>query len=330
MINKKVISSKNLFHNLSFFSDKKICAMVKSNAYGHGIETIVKLLCDKVEYFGVANEIEGSKVRRYTNKPILVVGRVKNFRLCREKNLEIMVDDIESIEKAEKFGLGMHLKINCGMNRFGLSSLLAARIVNKYLKEHKILLKSIFCHFPNTDNKIQTRRQYKRFLKLRNCISQKTVLCLGGSNVKNYPFDFDMIRVGIGLYGYERYGLLPVLKIKSQVVKIFYAHKGEYIGYGKKYKVKKCGFFAIVPIGYGDGLFRNLSGKFCVLIKGKNYHAVGNICMDMFFVKIDDSVKVGDDVVVFDDAKGFAKKIGSITYEVLTNFSKLRADTVIE
>jgi alanine racemase len=332
MKNYKVINSHNLLHNLSQFNSKKVCAMVKANAYGHGVQEVVSILSDKVECFAVANEVEGSIVRKYTQKPIIVVGKAQDYMLCRKHNLEIMVESLDGLKLAQKHHLetNCHLKINCGMNRFGLSSLLAARIVNKYLKEHKILLKSIFCHFPNTDNKIQTKRQYKRFLKLRNCISQKTVLCLGGSNVKNYPFDFDMIRVGIGLYGYEMCGLLPVLKIKSQVVKVFYAHKGEYIGYGKKYRVKKCGFFAIVPVGYGDGLFRNLSGKFCVLINGKSYHTVGNICIDMFFVKIDDSVKVGDEVIVFDDAKVFAKKLGSITYEVLTNFSKLRADTVIE
>lgn len=330
MINKKIIKKENLFHNLSMYLNKKVCAMIKADAYGHGLSTIVKLLNDKVDYFGVANEIEGCKARKFTTKPILIVGKAHNLELCKKNNLEIMVDDKETIEKAAKLGLGMHLKINCGMNRFGISSFLSARVINRYLEDNKIGLKSIFCHFSNTNNRKQTTCQYGTFLRLRKCIKQDVPICFGGSNIVDYPFEFDMVRVGIGLYGYERKGLSPVMGIKSKVVKIFYVHKGEYVGYGKKYKVKKNRYFAIVPVGYGDGLFRALSGKFSVKIGKKTYKSVGNICMDMFFVKIDNTVKVGDEVVVFDDANAFSQKLNTISYEVLTNFSKIRADTIVE
>lgn len=330
MINKKVILRENLYQNLKLFSGKKVCAMVKSDAYGHGIEAIVKLLSDKVDYFGVANETEGRLVRKITDKPILVVGKATNLMICKQNNLEIMVDDKIMIEKAAKLGLGIHLKINCGMNRFGVSSIFSARVINKMLKENKIVLKSIFCHFSDTSNAKLTKQQYDRFLKIRNCITQNVTICFGGSNITKYPFVYDMIRVGIGLYGYEMKNLQPVMKIKSKVIKVFYAYKGEYIGYGKKYKIKRNGFFAIVPVGYGDGLFRNLSGKFSVQIGEKTYKSVGNICMDMFFIKVDGSVKSGDEVVVLKNAQDFAKKLNTISYEVLTNFSKIRADTIVE
>ena len=131
------------------FSFKKVCAMVKSDAYGHGIENIVKLLSDKVEYFGVANEFEGERVRKLTDKPILVVGKVCDYDLCKKCNLEIMVDDEMSIKCAIENGLkdNLHLKINCGMNRFGVSSKISAKIIDRLLTENDIKLKSIFTHF---------------------------------------------------------------------------------------------------------------------------------------------------------------------------------------
>jgi alanine racemase len=131
------------------------------------------------------------------------------------------------------------------------------------------------------------------------------------------------------MYGYGRAGLLPIMRIESFVEKIFYASAGEHIGYGTKFEVKRDGFYAIVPVGYGDGLRRNLSGKFYVSINGIKYKSVGNICMDAFFVKVDKNVKVGDKVVVMENAEQFAKKINTISYEILTGFSNFRGKTEI-
>ena len=123
--------------------------------------------------------------------------------------------------------------------------------------------------------------------------------------------------------------IIYFLKIKSFVKKVFYAKAGEFVGYGSGFLVKKSGYFAVVPIGYADGLMRKLSNKFCVEINSKNYHAVGNICMDCFFVEVDENVKVEDEVVVMKDAEQFAKISKTIPYEILTNFSKLRGETKI-
>lgn len=331
MYNQKIINKENLFFNLNQFEGKKICAMVKSNAYGHGCKQIVKLLEGKVDYYGVANEAEGKFVRRFTKSPILIVGRTENFDICRKYNLECMVDCEEEIEKAVRFGLGdsLHLKINCGMNRFGVKSCFEAKRIDNLLNEKRVMLKSIFTHFPNADNRKQTEKNYQKFVKVMSEVSQKPPLCFGGSNLKNFDFEFDMLRVGIGLYGYGTDNLKPVLSVKSHITKVFYANKGEYIGYGRKYRALKGGFYAIVPIGYGDGLFRGLSGNFSVIIGGKSFQSVGNICMDMFFVKVDKDVYEGQEVVVLSDANVFAKKMKTIPYEVLTNFSKLRAEIKI-
>lgn len=331
MKNFKMISSKNLLENLSYFQTKKICAMVKSNAYGHGVEQIVNLIENKVDYFGVVNVEEGLAVRKLTKKPILICSKVTNYECCRKNKLEIMIDDESDLRNAVKCGLknSLHLKINCGMNRFGVKSLFALRGIDNFLQTENIKLKSIYTHFPRTEDSKSTNESYQLFEKFRREVSQDTMVCFGGSGIFDYGFEFDMLRLGICLYGYNNKNLKPVMKIVSFVSKIFYAKRGEHIGYGNEYIVGKDSFFAVVPVGYGDGLRRNLSGNFRVTINGKTYQSVGNICMDAFFVKIDGSVGVGDKVEVMNDAEYFAKKLKTISYEVLTSFSCFRGETII-
>lgn len=331
MNNIKVLDSSALYANLNQFSKMKVCAMVKANAYGHGLKEIVNLLKDKVEYFGVANVSEGLVVRKLTERPVLIVGKTDDFSLCKKHNLEIMIDDENDIKQAVKHGLQdqCHLKINCGMNRFGAKSNLSLKLLNMALEENKIKLKSIYTHFPNSTNKSQTKKQYLTFVEQKKLISQQPIICLGGSEIVDYNFDFQMLRVGIGLYGYEHKNLHPVMKIYSKIVKIFFAKKGETIGYGKKYVVKHDAFYGVVPMGYADGIARGLSGKIFVVIGGKKFEVVGDICMDVFFVKVDRTVKVGDKVCILSDAELFAKKLGTISYEILANFSGARATTKI-
>lgn len=332
MKNYKVINSHNLLHNLSQFNSKKVCAMVKANAYGHGVQEVVSILNDKVDCFGVANEVEGSIVRKNTQKPIIVVGKAQDYMLCRKHNLEIMVESLDGLKLAQKHHLEKHchLKINCGMNRFGVKSIDQMQKIDRFLESNHIKLKSVFTHFSDTANAQKTKDQYQRFLMLKSAISQDTQVCFGGSGIIGYPLDFQMIRVGIGLYGYESENLLPVMKIVSFVSKIFVATRGEYIGYGDKFLVKDDGFYAVVPVGYADGLKRSLAENFCVEIKGKMYRSVGNICMDVFFVMVDESVHENDEVIVMSDAGQFAEKCKTISYEILTGFSSFRGETKIE
>ncbi|MDE6583515.1 MAG: alanine racemase [Clostridia bacterium] len=332
MKNLKIIDKSNLIDNVNHFKNKKICAMVKSNAYGHGLAEIVKILNRNVDYFGVVSVEEGIKVRKVSDKPILICSRVDNLKACKQYDLEVIAEDENDLNTFFKAGLkdSCHLKINSGMNRYGLKSVLSAKMVNEFLIEKEITLKSICSHFSMTESRRATNMAYRRFTKLRSLIAQDSLICFGGGNIYNYPFDFDMVRVGVGLYGYGQKGLKPVMKIVSHVSKILYAKKGEYIGYGQNYNLTKNEIFAVVPLGYGDGLRRNLSGNFRVIINGKKYASVGNICMDAFFVKVDKSVKVGDEVVVMNDAQYMAKKLETISYEVLTGFSNLRGDTIVK
>ena len=331
MKNLKLLDEERIIENLSHFSAKKVCAMVKSDAYGHGLEQVVKLLDGKVLYFGVAHVEEAILVRKWIQAPVLVCSKIDDIKKCARHNLDVMVEDERDVRLCLKNGLkdNMHLKINCGMNRFGVGSVLSVQILNDILEEENISLKTIYTHFPCTENKKITWKNYYNFQKLRAEITQNASNCFGGSNILNYPFDFDIVRVGIGLYGYGNKELKPVMQICSYVEKIAFVKRGQFVGYGTKFRAKKDVYVAIVPVGYGDGLRRGLSGKFCVEINRKHYHAIGNICMDAFFVQVDKNVKVGDAVIVMDDAEIFAKQLQTIPYEILTGFSSFRGKTVV-
>ena len=331
MKNFKVINRENLLYNLEHFSGKKIIAMVKANAYGHGLKEIVCTIENKVDGFGVVNTDEARQVRKLTDKKILVCSKVDDFRTCKNLDLDILIDDEVDLLRAISFGLEkkINLNINCGMNRFGVKSELALQGLNRILEEKNIKLQSICTHFPRTESRSYTRKNYERFLLLKSKISQNPQICFGGSGIFDYGFDYDFLRLGLGLYGYGYKNLRKVMSIYSHVSKILFAKKGEYIGYGKKFCVLKDGFF-VVPVGYGDGLRRALSGKFDVKINQKVFCSVGNICMDAFFVEVDNSVKVGDEVEVMCDAEIFAKECGTISYEILTGFSNLRGKTIVK
>ena len=330
MKNIKYIDKTALICNLEKYSNKQICLMVKSNAYGHGMAEIVKIATRYVEAFGVINIKEAVKVRLLTKKRVIVFAPVTEYRLCKKHDIEFIVENEEDLRKVIKANCAhlCHLAINVGMNRFGTKSEIVLKSINNILEENDIKLKSIYTHFPTTNKRKLTKKQYQKFSKLKSCISQNASVFLGGSGVWKYDFCYDTLRLGIGAYGYEN-GDKPVMTIFSKVIKKYYCKKGEYIGYGRKYRVTKSGFYGVVPVGYGDGLFRCLSQKFCVKINGKRYKSVGNICMDAFFVKIDKNIKVGDDVIVMDDASYIAKKARTIPYEILTSFSKLRGRTVV-
>ena len=319
MENFKYLNLDALRYNLACYQSKKVVLMVKSNAYGHGIKEIVSLTSAYVDAFGVVSEREAEVVRNFCDKRIIIFAPATNLNACRD--FEIIVDNEEDLRKAIDFGCKIHLAINVGMNRFGTKSEIVLKSMNHILSEAD--LKSIYTHFPDTSDPARTKRQYERFCDLRNLISHPAPVCFGGSGIYNYPFSFDAIRLGIGAYGYEK-NRMPVMSIVSHITKIFYAKSGEYIGYGKKYRVKKAGFFGVVNVGYGDGLMRALSQNFSVEINGKKFEAVGNICMDAFFVKIDKSVSIGDEVLVMSDASYLAKRAKTIPYEILTNFSNLR------
>lgn len=320
-MNKKVIDFEALDENLRLYSNKKICAMVKANAYGHGEKEIVNHLKNKVEYFGVSSLSEAERIRALCDNKILIASPCFNIDKCKKQDFEFIVDNLDFLEDCRKkkcLDL-VHLKLNTGMNRFGFDcddkkSLKRLRL---FLKENQV--NGMSTHFSNLSDRKTTIDQYNKFCKIKKFLHVDPLIHFGGSGVINYPFDYDMIRVGLGMYLGEK----RVMRIYSKISEIRELNSGK-VGYDGKYEVKRPTKIALVPIGYADGLLRIYSG--CkVLVNGEECPIVGRICMDLCFIDVSDiKCEVGDEVEILHNLYEISKRTKLTPYEIFTNFNNLR------
>lgn len=331
-----IINTKTLKNNLKNIKCKKICAMVKANAYGLGVKNVCPILKKYVNYFGVATVDEAVEIRQFdkTTK-ILVVGISENYEQCVKNNIEITIGDYHNFLLLEKFikqnkvcKIKIHLKINSGMNRYGFKSLKDFQKVLKAIKNNKnIELVGIFTHFSNLKNKDcfnQEKSKFDAFLsKVKN--KENLLIHYGGGEADNV-MQFkpnEMLRVGFNLFQ-------NVVVVKSKVVAINVVKKGENVGYNGTYIAPQKTKIAVVGMGYADGVNWQLSNKGTVKIKNQLCKIIGNVCMDVFFVDVNGvNVEAGDDVVVFDNAFEWAKICETSPYEILTSFNQRRMEVCL-
>lgn len=349
------VNLENLIHNLNFYRSKlrpdtKIMVMVKALAYGGGNFEIANLLqFHKVDYLGVAYGDEAVELRKNgIHIPIMIMNvSSTSFRLLKEYNLEPeiysldqLVDFLDYFENMQDLP-SIHIKLETGMNRLGFTEANLQRLIEQ-LKLHKNLkVKSIFSHLAGSEDPRHadyTQQQAERFERMSSAIMDNLwykpmqhLVNTGG--IANYPkLHFDMVRLGIGLHGFdptqtEQGQLKIVSSLKCNVSQVKKIPAGESIGYGRSGFAKKDTTIAIVPIGYADGYLRafgNGIGK--MLINGQLVPTIGNVCMDMTMIDVTDvSVKSGDEVVIFGEKPGIsdlADWIKTIPYEILTNVSQ--------
>lgn len=320
-MNKKIIDFEALESNLERYKSKKICAMVKANAYGHGVKEITNFLEDKVEYFGVSSLKEAEEIRSISDKKILIASPCYNISECKKKHLDFIVDNFDELEECRKKNCLdlVHIKINTGMNRFGFDcdDKKTLKKLRLFFKENQVA--GLSTHFSNLKDRKLTISQYTKFLKVKKFLHADCLVHLGGSNVINYNFDYDMIRAGLGLY----LGDKRVMRIYSKIMEIRDLTSGS-VGYEEKFEITKPTRLALIPIGYADGLLRSYSG--CkVLINGEECPIVGRICMDLCFVDVTNvCCEVGDEVEVLHNIFEVMKRTKLTPYEIFTNFNNLR------
>lgn len=329
-MNKKVLSCEALHFNLDYFNSfaPQICAVVKADAYGHGLEEVVKILGNRPDYYGVANESEARRVESVNkDAKVLILGKVSDFSLAKHYFLTAV--SLSDVKKAIRLKVTERcfIKLSTGMNRFGIDceneNLL--KTLKKLIKNHEFA--GFSTHFSSTDKEKITKKEYELYLKAKNFLGKNFKSCFGGSGAKHLPGD--ILRVGLGLYGYGDKNLKKVMVLKSRVLQIRSLEKGERAGYEGAFKAKRRTTLAIVGVGYGDGFDRNSSRKLRVKIEGKEFKVVGTLCMDACFVDVTGgNVKVGSEVLMFDDAKAMAKWTHKIEYEVLTSFSQFRGEII--
>lgn len=350
------INKKNLLHNLTILKklqpQKEICAMVKADAYGHGIKDIVLILKKYVSYFGVANCIEALKVRNLTKTNHILLCGLYN----KERLIELIENDIsltiftfkhlnEIIRVCKKLNkkAKIHIKLNTGMNRLGIKNkAYFKRFLDKiYANSKYIILEGVYSHFFASDcSKGLTENQYFKFIDFINLIPNRDCINIHIENSAGFIHHADkfnvcsMARIGITLYGYNptdiKINLKPVLTLKSKLIAINNLKPSEYVGYGNKFITSKKIKIGVIPLGYYDGLLRKYVGSF-VLINDIPCQIVA-VCMDMTLINITNAnAKVDDIVTLFGenerfnlDAEYIAEKLDTISYEILTNLKHER------
>lgn len=345
------INLNNLYKNFNFYRKKvpkkaKILIMIKAAGYGTGLMKIAKKLSDvNVDYLGVAYTDEGIQIRNQKIKtPVLVMNVEKNSinDLIDNKlipsiyNFGQLDDFTRALINKNISSYPIHIKLNTGMNRLGFNEDELEDLMNYISSQPEIRVSGIFSHLYNSDdinNDNITLSQIKKFKTyshfIENRLGYSTLKhILNSSGIEHFiGATFDMVRLGLGIYGIsENYLLNNVASLETTVSHIRNILKNENIGYGIN-PSKKDTKIAIIPIGYADGFSRVLgNGKGKVLVNGEIVPTIGNICMDMTMIDITGiNINVGDRVELFGEnlkIQELAKEMNSIPYEVLSSISE--------
>ncbi|WP_125761930.1 alanine racemase [Companilactobacillus hulinensis] len=329
----------------------KVFAVVKANAYGHGLEQVAKA---EIEFGAtglcVATLDEGLEIRQSgVIAPILVLGitSTEYVKIASQANISLTVGDLDWLKEASKqdiSGLKVHLGIDSGMGRIGFREKSDLIEACNFLKDNpkKFIAEGLFTHFATADSPDEKyfEKQVKRFKEMKSDlpIDFKYVHCANSATALwHKELAINMVRDGIALYGLNPsqtdildlpYELKPALSFRSELVFVKKIESGESVGYGATYTSDEPEWIGTVPIGYADGWLRRMQG-FEVLINGKRYPIVGRVCMDQFMVKLPGKLPVGTKVTLIgkdgDDeitATDVAQYAGTINYEVLCCLSE--------
>jgi len=358
--NNIIIDLKALQTNFKIFQENtdsatRILAMVKADAYGHGmINAALAFAGVGCDAFGVAEIQEGVALRRSGIESDIFVFLgfcQEDAALFFEHNLIPIVFDSVSIERISraavtlKKNISVHLKVDCGMGRLGVVVEEAAELGNLIDRLPGIKLEGLVSHFPTSDDPslTTTDKVDERFSTLCKRLGHTNCIChiANSGAVLNFPHScHDMVRPGIGLYGYNPDGhgwqsddgtqrLLPAMSFSTEVLQVKRVPAGFGISYGHTFITKHPTDLAILPVGYEDGYMRALSNKAEVLIHGKRVPIRGRICMNLCMADITelDNVEPGDEVVLLGSQAGetitadeIGRWAGTISYEVLCMF----------
>lgn len=340
------INLRNITNNVKTLIDKNshykyYFGVVKADCYGHGTKkTLPAIINGGVNYLAVATLEEALEVRRITSLPILCLGiiPVKFVPICINNNITITISNINYLLEIIKLytlrqlkNLKVHIKINTGMNRLGVNNKNDFNFIYQAVKKNEIILEGIYTHIYSPMNNMLTLEQFNKFEEITSDINLNNIpiihLCASDAVFSNLnPTYANGCRLGIAMYGLQeniKCILESTCRLYSEVTQINDV-TNETVGYSGSYKTNGRERIAIVPIGYADGIIRKNTGRF-VYIKNRPFKIVGNICMDMLFVKVDNTVSAGDKVIIIKDIdhiKNISKYLGTIPYEVICSISK--------
>ncbi|WP_067030683.1 alanine racemase [Allomuricauda sp. CP2A] len=345
-----------LEHNYTYLRSKiapktKFLAVVKAFAYGSDMVSIAQKMEQLgVDYLAVAYVKEGVLLRDAGIKtPILVLHPLpSNFDeiidRCLEPSLysrKILSEFLQVAKSKNQKDYPVHIKFNTGLNRLGFNET-DVDFVSEKLKGNKaVKVASVFSHLAaseDLDEKSFSLNQINAFKRISDGLTQKLGYApmrhmLNTSGILNYPeAQFEMVRSGIGLYGYGNDAnidaqLRPVASLKTIISQIHHIGENETVGYNRAYTSESARTTATLPLGHADGIGRQYgNGKASVLIHGKKAPIIGNVCMDMIMVDVTGiDCQEGDEALVFgsgNSAEDFAAGAKTISYEILTAISQ--------
>lgn len=319
-MDKIEINLKNVVDNCRNIKDKfpgykYYMGVVKSDAYGLGMKAI-KEISKEMDYLVVGNIDEAISVRRSKiDSPILVLLPIvySEAKKYEKYNITATLDSLEVLDDIKDFNIKVHLKLNTGMNRFGLSNKEEVIEACTRIKNSNLVLEGIYTHLYSAGNKEITNNQIKLFNEFVTSVDYKNIPIIHLSQseglVKNPKIDIATgVRVGDLMYGLcdkEELGFKSTFSLTSNLRTINKILKGQTVGYDGAFKCEEDEYIGIIPIGYSHGITKKQVGT-KVIIRNREYEIIANT-MNVTFIKVDDKVKVNDKVYVYKDISHIMK-----------------------
>lgn len=325
----------------------KYIAVIKSNAYGHGILQVVNTIKSKVDAFGVYDFNDAILLReKKITKTILMMGRVFESQLSAavKNNIEVSVSTLDILETSKK--VKIHICVDTGLGRDGFISGDMEKALELLAKNKNIEVKGLYTHFaapdesaynPYTKKQIEKLNVWKEALKKIGLTPATHISSTAGAFINEFDCCLDAVRIGGGTYGLwssnevylrskTKTKLIPVLSWKSTVTEIKSLSRGCNISYGCTFSLKRDSKVAILPVGYFDGIPRIASAKGYVMINGVKAPQLGRVTMNMIVVDVTDvkKIKIGDEAIIIGKgvtAEDWGFWSGSFNYEITTRIN---------
>lgn len=315
----------------------KVMAVLKADAYGHGSIAVAEAIAEEADWFAVNDIEEGIELRDAgMEQPILVFGVPDSdtASLYSSYSLTATISDLAHFGLLPA-GTKYHLNFDTGMGRLGFRSDQIKKVMSEMDAHPELMCTGIYSHFATSDNpgSPKVERQLELFKEIRSVFPQNLLTHISNTGASFFYSDiaFDMVRTGIGIYGYPPgetaiSELQPALEWHSYLTQVHPVKKGDTVSYGAHWQAPESGYVGVIPVGYEDGLKRALSGKIGFKIGGKVYPQAGTITMNYCMVFLGrKKFSVGEKVILISRSaqtvQNWAEKMGTIPYEIVTSIS---------
>lgn len=350
------VSSQRLLRNLERIRHRvgvftRIMAVIKANAYGHGLVPVARILQGKVDFLGIGSLKEAALLREQgIAAPLFLFGRIlaEEVSLALKTNIILTVSSFEEAKMISSFAseenrrATIHVKVDTGMGRLGIREEEAVSEIERIVRLSWLRVEGIYTHFPAAEKHTDpfTERQLRNFEKIIEALQRRGIAfnfrhaanSAGALRIKSSRLN--LARIGLALYGiypgpaFEKEIFLePALSLKTRIIFLKRIAAGETVGYGREFMARHNTTIAVLPTGYAHGYPFHLSGKGEVIYRSRRYKIAGRVCMDSMMIDLGPSpeARVGDEVILLGSegteqirAEELAGLANTIPYEIIS------------